>query len=163
MPFAAAVNRKKHTKAKVWLREAGGGARKAGRTFPLLLPGWANRDPGESGINRGNKKRPRTRGPDASLEVWLPLHSHPGGLVTFGFCSCTEPAPENKAIRRHQRRQSQGADVLRAVKPPPTELANPTLLKMAALFTLIQDLRDCQCILGGITVCAFVKIQLVTS
>lgn len=45
-------------------------------------------------------------------------------------------------------KQSQGADVFTAGKHPQTESANPTLLKIAALFILFQDLGDFQCVLG---------------
>lgn len=159
MPFVAAVNRKKQTKASACLSEAEGGTKEnckniisfccqAGHMEILGCPGgrWQDRSPG--GALRGIY--PQLLGWPAVVHL---VFDHLGRLVTFGFWSCTAGAAgssrEESKQSSSEGRQSPGADGLTAVKHPQTELANTTLLKNTALFIFVQDLGNFQCTLGG--------------
>ena len=150
MPFAAAANRKKHTKAKVRLWEAGEGQGKLeGHPFGSCQQGK------ERSWESGGNKRSRNdtvggsgcifRGVGA-LVTLLWVSCHPGGLVTFGFWTCTEPGPEDKTIRGGTISRSWCAHVREAAQ---TDFVNPALLQMAALFIFLWDPGDFQCVLGG--------------
>lgn len=123
----------------------------------LLLPSRAHRDPGGSGVNNKGSRdyyyfcvnNTENQGSECCPCRTTPSICSPGRVGDLWLLKLLCLVQRRKPSVMARGETVSGADVVTAVKHPQPELANPTLLKIAALFILIQDLGNFQCILGG--------------